>query len=174
MSKSSKRRKQQAERRAMSKLQNQYVVDEAVVPAASAMPVIAATSTTVSTYSGPIPSPDDLARYNDIVPGSGAQLIEWANRQAIHRQEIEKFALRHEAKRSWCGLAAGFVIAMSAIVGGVTCILQGHDVAGASLVGTSLVGLVTSFIVGTVSRGAERRDRTRLLTGEKLKRLKKR
>jgi uncharacterized membrane protein len=158
----------------MTKLQNQYVVDEAVGPAAAVIPILTATSTTVSQYSGPIPSPEALARYNEIVPGAAAQLIEWANRQATHRQSLEDFAVRHEAKRSWWGLAAGFAIAISAVAGGVLCILNGHDVAGASLVGTSLVGIVTTFVVGTVSRGLERRDRARMLTGEKMRRIKKR
>lgn len=158
----------------MAKLQNQFVVDEAAGPAAAVFPILAATSTTVSAYSGPIPAPEALARYDEIVPGSASQLMEWANRQAVHRQTLESYALHHEAQRSWCGLAAGFIIAMSAIAGGVYCILNDHDVAGASLVGTSLVGIVTSFVVGTVSRASERRDRTRILTGEKARRIKNR
>ncbi|MCC7475041.1 MAG: DUF2335 domain-containing protein [Pirellulales bacterium] len=151
----------------MAKLTSQVIVDEGADPTT---PVVS-TSYTLA-YSGPIPPPEVLARYEEVVPGTAAQIIDWANRQAVHRQQLEKLAVSSELRRSHWGLGLGFVVAMSAILGGVYCILQGHDWAGASLVGGSLVSLVTSFIVGTNSRKAERLEKSRMLTSEKTRRIR--
>ncbi len=41
------------------------------------------------TYSGPIPDPDSLARYNSIVPGSADRIIKMAENEASHRHKTE-------------------------------------------------------------------------------------
>jgi hypothetical protein len=41
-----------------------------------------------------------------------------------------------------------------------------HDVAGASIVGLGLTGLVGTFIYGTQSQRKERIEKTRIMTGK--------
>jgi len=44
--------------------------------------------TTVA-YSGPIPHPNDLARYEEILPGAAERIMKMAELQAEHRRALE-------------------------------------------------------------------------------------
>jgi uncharacterized membrane protein len=48
-------------------------------------------------FSGPLPPPTLLDQYNKIVPGSAKTIIEMAEGQSKHRQELEKWALSTDA-----------------------------------------------------------------------------
>ena len=70
--------------------------------------------------------------------------------------ELEKAAIHGELSRANWGLACAFVMSLSMLAAGTWCILKGHDVAGGAVVGTSIAGVVTAFLVGTVQRRRER------------------
>lgn len=44
----------------------------------------------ISRFSGPLPHPEDLAKYEQILPGAADRLIRMAEQQAAHRQNLEK------------------------------------------------------------------------------------
>jgi hypothetical protein len=91
-------------------------------------------------------------------------IIGWADRQGRHRQELENFAIHHESRRSYLGLAAGFVLGMSIIIGGFYCILHDHDKSGSAVIIGTGVAIVSAFIYGTWSRRQERQQRVEKLT----------
>jgi uncharacterized membrane protein len=93
--------------------------------------------------------------------------VAQAERQTNHRITIEAQVIRSDMSRSWWGLACGFVLCLICIVGGVVCVLQGHDWAGAGIATGAVVGLATAFIYGTAMRKAERTEKTKILTGQK-------
>jgi uncharacterized membrane protein len=93
------------------------------------------------------------------MPGSADRIMTMAESQSAHRQEIEKRYLSHEITRSYIGVACGFMIGMTGIVASAYVILQGHDVAGSILGGSSLLSLVTAFLKGQQSRREERERR---------------
>lgn len=171
MSRKSNRTKAQAERRALARLQSQVVVDESRDPTVQVGATI--TSTTIAAYSGPIPPAQELARYDEVVPGSAAKIIDWTNRQSEHRQKLESRALWHELARSYLGLGAGCVVALAQIAAGTYCVISGHDVAGAFIITGIGVEIVTAFIYGTKSRRLEREGRISTLTRrQQIKRLR--
>ena len=47
---------------------------------------------------------------------------------------------------------SALVLALAVLVGGVICILQDHDWAGAVIVGIDIVGLCSVFVYGTKMR----------------------
>src|SRR5260370_35815622 len=47
-------------------------------------------------FLGPFPSPDTLARFEQIVPGSAAQIINMAESQVTHRQYLERTVVEGE------------------------------------------------------------------------------
>src|SRR5438876_1239737 len=69
-----------------------------------------------SSFSGPLPSPQILAAYDQIVPGTAARIIAMAETQAQHRQNLESTVIGGDVRRSWYGLWTGFVIGMAGIV----------------------------------------------------------
>lgn len=171
MSKKSGRRRRQQRALQRSKAQNAKGQPLGPQERGTMASFSATVTSTTTSYSGPIPPPEILRQYEEVSPGSVALILEWAGSQAKHRQGLEEYALKHEARRSWGGLIAGFFVAMTAIVGGITAILYGYDTAGASVISLTVVSLVSTFLYGTWSRKSERQSRNEALIREKQKRL---
>lgn len=110
-------------------------------------PAEAAPSVASSIFEG-LPSPEELAKYEKIVPGGAERLIELAEQRAAHREATERRALESEIKASQVRTIIGFVLALSAGILGGMLLLQGSELAGlililidaATLVGVTLYG----------------------------------
>lgn len=100
------------------------------------------------TFSGPIPSPDNFERYNNILPGAAARILTMAENQSKHRLEIEKLVILSNIEKEKRAQHYGLTIGISGIIGAVICILGGYPAAGAILGSTSIAGLATVFVVG--------------------------
>lgn len=97
-------------------------------------------------YSGPIPHPDILERYNQIDPGAGKLIIDNGVAESEHRRSIESKAIeysrRDRQRRDWMG----FVIALVIVFVGALLIYLGHTVTGSILSGVSALGVVGLFL----------------------------
>ena len=114
----------------------------------------------VSRYSGPLPRPEDLAKYEQVLPGSADRIIRMAEQQATHRQNLEKLVVESNTGIQKWGLVCAFVIALSAIVGGVLLSLKGMSGAGlASIIG-ALAALVGVFVYGKSAQRKELREKS--------------
>lgn len=102
-------------------------------------------------YAGPVPHPDILRQYNELVPGSAERILAQAERQTDHRIAIES-----DVRRSQLGLIFGFVLALCCIVGGCTVAALGHDAAGGTIATAAVVALAGVFVYGTSLRKKER------------------
>lgn len=129
--------------------------------------LIAAYGQITKSFSGPLPPPEILKEYNEIVPGSAQTFVDVFTEQARHRMNLEQTHLRSDRRRSWGGLIAGFIIAMTALCGGILLVYLDHDAAGATIGTTGLGGLVGTFIYGAKSQRTERIEKARLMAGRK-------
>lgn len=59
------------------------------------------------------------------------------------------------------GIAAGFIIGMTGLIGAIKLGLNGVEVVAGIIGGTSLVGLVSTFIYGVFQRKKELSDKNR-------------
>lgn len=57
-----------------------------------------------SEFSGPIPPPNIIKGYEDILPGAAERIISMAERQSAHRQEMERVMVNAEARDSLLGV----------------------------------------------------------------------
>lgn len=112
-------------------------------------------------YSGPLPPPQALERYNDIIPNGADRIMVMAEKQGAHRQELEKKALGTDSRNSFLGICSAFIIGMSTIIVGGIVILYDHEWSGGFLGFAGLFGLVYVFIYGTKQRRAERETKNR-------------
>jgi len=108
-----------------------------------------------ATFSGPIPHPSHLDKYESILPGSADRLISLAEKQSAHRQAIEMKLVDaeiddHKAERTerrigqWLGFGIGtFTVAAGAIVAGI-----GQPWAGGFIGTAGVAGLVSVFVLG--------------------------
>jgi uncharacterized membrane protein len=102
--------------------------------------------------SGPIPDPERLAKYNEILPGAANRILTMAENQATHRQKMEWRVITADIIRAYAGVICGFLITVMAFVIGGYLIYLGHDWAGATIIITDLAVLVGVFIYGTQTR----------------------
>lgn len=114
------------------------------------------------TYSGPIPPPELLERYDQIVPGSAQTIIDQFTKQGDHRMSLEQLVIRADVQRSKWGLIAGFTLAIVTIIGSFYMMYLGKETVGFGGVLVAVGSLVTTFIYGTVSRRKEREEKERL------------
>jgi uncharacterized membrane protein len=108
---------------------------------------------TTTAHSGPIPDPDTLDRYNSIIPGAGERILVMAENQQNHRMEMEKTSLRRQYNQSGTGQWMAYTIALSFLGASVYVGMHDHDILAGILGGTTVVGLVTTFIAGKLKIG---------------------
>jgi uncharacterized membrane protein len=109
-----------------------------------------------ATYQGPLPPPQLLESYNNVVPNAAERIIAMAESQASHRQELESIAIKAGARDSLLGLISAFILGFSAIASGTYCTLKGMPIGGSIQSGVGLVSLVGVFIYGSRQRRKER------------------
>ena len=102
-------------------------------------------------YQGPLPKAEELEKYNFVCPGAADRIITMAEKQAAHRQSIEKAVISISGRNSLLGILCATVISIFILVAGVYCILEGHDWAGGAIVSIDLVSLCAVFVYGTNS-----------------------
>jgi len=110
-------------------------------------------------HSGPLPDPEALAKYNDIIPDAAERILKMAESQASHRQELEQYVLKTSSRRANLGVFCAFTICMTAIFSGFYLALHGLQVSGTLFTAMGLGSLATTFIYGTQSQREERRRR---------------
>jgi len=120
-------------------------------PAAQGARVTASVS-----YSGPLPLPADLERYDAIVPGMAERLRAKFEQQADHRMALENHVIRSDVRRGNWGLAAAFVFGLAVLAASVALILNGHEGAGTTALLVEFVTFGGLFLYGNETRRRER------------------
>lgn len=113
-------------------------------------------------FAGPIPSPDVLLLYEKVKPGFADRILSMAERQlemvekqAAHRQGIEREDVRARIKLSYLGWASGFFLGLFGLAGAMYLIHEGREFGGAAAFIASLGSLVALFAAGRLKQGAE-------------------
>lgn len=79
----------------------------------------------VEAFEGPLPHPEVLKKFEEVVPGSAAQIIEQANKQTDHRIDMEKQVIKSDIIKSYLGIVFGFILGLVGIGGGVYAMTLG-------------------------------------------------
>lgn len=64
----------------------------------------------IQSFSGPIPPPEIMQGYENILKGSADRILSMAENQATHRMEIEKSVVKRSLNQKTLGLIMGSVI----------------------------------------------------------------
>ena len=132
---------------------------------AEAAPPYADVTAIRASWRAPLPPPNALARYNDVLPGAAERILQMAERQQEqdHNAQMEAIGIERtvvvsDARRAYLGLMAGFIISLLVIGGGIYLIATDHEWAGGVPIGINLTGLAGVFVSGSKAR---RDDRSR-------------
>lgn len=106
-------------------------------------------------YCGPLPPPQMLKEYEQVVPGLAESLTQSFIKEGDHRRELELKAheldelyVRASIKDSLRGSVLGFILCAMAIAGGVYAAVSGAQVAGSIIGFSGMAGLVVAFKSG--------------------------
>ena len=94
----------------------------------------------------PLPSPDILAGFEQIVPGSANRIIIQFEEQSAHRRALEANHQTFTHRSAYLGTACALVVALSFLGVSGYLIGTGHDAAGGALGTIDIVGMVTAFL----------------------------
>lgn len=97
-------------------------------------------------FSGPVPPPEIIERYEKIYPGAAKIIFEEWDGQVKHRQGIEKSVIKTDNIKSLLGVIFGFIVVVAVIIAGVYTALRGFSIFGGGLSLIGLAMLVTAFI----------------------------
>lgn len=100
-------------------------------------------------YSGPLPSPEVLQKFNEIVPGAADRILVQFEEQSRHRRTLETKALNGENSRANWGMVCGFIIGMTALGGAIYLALSDHQLAGGIIGSGGIIGLTAVFVYGS-------------------------
>lgn len=95
-------------------------------------------------FSGPIPEPELLKAYNEVVPGLADRIFRMAKDEQEHRFLVERRKVRAIAR----GQYTAFIIVILLIVAGVTCALCGQHVVAGTIFATTIIGTASVFLLG--------------------------
>lgn len=93
-------------------------------------------------FVGPLPPPDALAMYERAKPGLADRIVRMAEMEGEHRRGLQRRAMR----LSELGLAAAFVIAMTALGGGIFLVDTGSSLEGMGSILLAISSLVLVFL----------------------------
>jgi len=78
--------------------------------------------------------------------------MKMAESQSDHRQKLETATIISQNKQSERGQLFAFILATALIVVGLLAFLTHHDGVAMTIFGTTIIGLVTVFVVGRRSQ----------------------
>ncbi|MBI3903041.1 MAG: DUF2335 domain-containing protein [Nitrosomonadales bacterium] len=128
-------------------------------------PINIAAGTQTQVYQGPIPPPEVLRGFDQLVPGTAERLINLAENESTHRRQMEKQAMdanisaqqsqlrigEYQSKAVFrsdtIGQAAGLVVSLACIAGAVYLGANGHEVTAGVLAAIPTAAVIRAFFV---------------------------
>jgi uncharacterized membrane protein len=104
---------------------------------------------------GPLPSPEQLAQYNQVLPGLAERIVAMAEKQSGHRQDIEGRVVRSNIRNATIGQFLAFVLGAGTIGGSIWLVSIGRSLEGVSGVVMAIGSLLWAFVSGKRSQRAE-------------------
>ncbi|WP_242538494.1 DUF2335 domain-containing protein [Trinickia acidisoli] len=104
-------------------------------------------------YRGPMPKPEHLRQYDQIVPGAARIILEEFQANSRHSRQMDLLGLKgmisKDARAQW--IAGGLVLIGFLLIYQLT--MHGHDVVAGVVAGTLLVSVLAGFLTGTIKVG---------------------
>jgi len=110
-------------------------------------------------FSGPLPHPDVLQRFEEVTTGSAERIIKMAEEQSLHRRELERKVIEADISRSKRGQILGFIIAITGLSVSALIGVYGNPVAGGWMGFGTVAALVGVFMYGNFVKSEELKEK---------------
>lgn len=115
-------------------------------------------------FSGPLPHPALLAKYNEVIANGAERIMAMAERQSIHRESLEAQVVAENVASQKRGSIFAFIICLTALIGGFALIAFGKDATGLAAIISSLAALAGVFVYGKYQQRKERQEKSSALS----------
>jgi uncharacterized membrane protein len=95
---------------------------------------------------GPLPPPEELAAYNQIIPDGANRMMTMVERQSAHRIEIEKQVIESQQQQGSRGQIFGLIIAILFGTGALYAAMNDKTTFACVFGGSTLLSLVGVFV----------------------------
>ena len=106
-------------------------------------------------YSGPIPPPDLLQRFDEVYPGAAQQILEDFVQESAHRRAMERKVVGAESFKEVFGSIFAGLIGLTGVGGGIWLAHEGRSTGGLSAIFATLASLVGVYLYQTRKAAAE-------------------
>lgn len=110
--------------------------------------VVLAEQTHSMMYSGPIPHPELLRQFDEVIPGGADRIMTMAEGQSSHRQLLETKVVNANNRDSLLGIIFAGVICLVALGGAIWLLSLGKDIQSLILLIPSFGSIIYIFIKG--------------------------
>jgi len=107
-------------------------------------------------FSGPLPPPELLAKYSEVVSKGAERLMVVAERQSAHRKALETTVVDSNIRNQARGTLFAFILYLVTMLGGLGLIASGKSIGGLGTIITALASLAGLFIYGRIEQRKER------------------
>jgi uncharacterized membrane protein len=97
-------------------------------------------------YSGPLPHPDALARYDEIVPGAAERIIRMAEKEMEHRHSTDDQLNKNAIRATYLGITFAFISVLILSGSVIYALYKGFDTVAASIAVGSIAAVAGVFI----------------------------
>ena len=120
--------------------------DGQLAEASEHVPVPRLDAVAVTAYSGPLPPPEVLARFERLYPGSAKLIIDDFLSESLQRREAERHFLRSTIFRHNLGAVSASLLGLIGVAGGLWLAYVGRSLSGLSSVLGTLATLLAIFL----------------------------
>ena len=117
-------------------------------------------------FSGPLPPPEVMGLYDQLIPGAAERLLVAFENQQSHRFGLENRVVDAGITRAWYGQWCGLAVALAGISAAALAVIYAQQWAAAIIGGGTLLGIVTVFVTGRSQQEKERTTRRNAIIGE--------
>ena len=110
-------------------------------------------------FSGPIPPPEILIRYNEAFQGAAERIVVMAESQLKHRQGMESKVVDSNCRNEFWGLIVGAVLSAFAILGGIYLAANNKPLSGFGVILLDVATLAGIFAYTRTEQKKERADK---------------
>lgn len=104
-------------------------------------------------YQGPVPPPAIMEKLEQLLPGAADRIFAMAEKDQQAAHEAQRMAHeraiqleKDQHSEAMTALVLAFIVCIIFSGGGILLVLNGFEKIGAALLGTTLIGVVSSFL----------------------------
>ena len=97
-------------------------------------------------YQDPIPPPEMLSQYNNVITDGAERIFMIFEKQSTHRIDTETKIVKHDIIQSYLGMIFAAILSMTIIIGGMILIYNNKEISGFGTLFSGLAALVGTFI----------------------------